>query len=184
LASSMHLAGEHPVELLVVDAMRPFDFAVEPRRGWPDVDVLDAFVQEVPVEASLELGSIVGFSAVRRVPRISDCRRLPSAAGSCRVEEGRATSPDQGRSPALFPPGSCGAHYRARPLRAASNAACSSASSKTPEFHERSSWSFSDRAGGRGCTVIKSRPPVLTQKTSQRRLTADVPSAGLKRPAR
>jgi hypothetical protein len=38
----------------------------------------------------------------------------------------------------------------AHPLRAASNAACSSASSKTPEFHERSSWSFSDRAGGEG----------------------------------
>jgi hypothetical protein len=56
-----NLAGKEPIELFVVDAMRPFDFAVEPRRSGTDVDVLDAFVQEVPVEASLELGSIVGL---------------------------------------------------------------------------------------------------------------------------
>ena len=44
-----NLAGKEPVELCVVDAVRPLDFAVESRRRWPDVDVLDAFVQEVPV---------------------------------------------------------------------------------------------------------------------------------------
>src|SRR6266852_2945160 len=41
--------------------MRPFDFAVEPRRRWSDVDVLNAFVEQVPVEAGLELGSVVGL---------------------------------------------------------------------------------------------------------------------------
>jgi hypothetical protein len=56
-----NLAGKEAIELFVVDTMRPFDFAVEPRRRWPDVGVLDAFVQEVPVEAGLELGSIVGL---------------------------------------------------------------------------------------------------------------------------
>ncbi len=56
-----NLAGKEPIELFVVDTMRPFDFAVEPWRRWSDIDVLDAFVQEVPVEARLELGSIVGL---------------------------------------------------------------------------------------------------------------------------
>ena len=54
-------ASQQPIELFVVDAVRPLDFAVESRRRWPDVDVLDAFVQEMPVEASLELGSIVSL---------------------------------------------------------------------------------------------------------------------------
>ena len=56
-----NLAGQEPIELFVVDAMRPLDFAVEPRRRWSDIDVLNAFVQHVPVEASLELGSVVGL---------------------------------------------------------------------------------------------------------------------------
>ena len=54
-------AGEEPIELFVVDAMRALDFAVEPRRRWSDVDVLDAFVEQVPMEAGLELGSVVGL---------------------------------------------------------------------------------------------------------------------------
>ena len=41
--------------------MRPFDFAIEPRRRWSDVDVLNAFVEQAPVEAGLELGSVVGL---------------------------------------------------------------------------------------------------------------------------
>src|SRR5258708_2572539 len=56
-----NFAGQQPIELLVVDAVRPLDFAVEPWRRWPDIDVLDAFVQEVPVETSLELTSVVGL---------------------------------------------------------------------------------------------------------------------------
>ena len=55
------LAGEEPIELLVVDAMRALDFAVEPRRRWSNVDVLDAFVEQVLMEASLKLGSVVGL---------------------------------------------------------------------------------------------------------------------------
>ena len=53
-----NLASKEPIELFVIDAVRPLDFAIEPRRRWADVDVLDAFVQEVPVEARLELGPI------------------------------------------------------------------------------------------------------------------------------
>src|SRR5713101_8242094 len=55
------LAGEEPIELFVVDAMRALDFAVEPRRRWSDVDVLDAFVEQVPMEAGLELRAVVGL---------------------------------------------------------------------------------------------------------------------------
>ena len=40
-----NLAGQQPIELFVVDAVRPFDFAVQPRGRGPDVDVLDALVQ-------------------------------------------------------------------------------------------------------------------------------------------
>jgi hypothetical protein len=38
-------AGELAVELLVVDPMRALDFAVQPRRGRPDVGVADAAVE-------------------------------------------------------------------------------------------------------------------------------------------
>src|SRR5260370_26494079 len=41
--------------------MRALDLSIEPRRRWPAVDVLEAFVQEVPVEAGLELGAVVGL---------------------------------------------------------------------------------------------------------------------------
>src|SRR5712691_8926832 len=56
-----NLAGEQPIELFVVDAMRPLDLTVQPRRRWSDVDVLNAFVEQVPMEAGLELGSVVGL---------------------------------------------------------------------------------------------------------------------------
>src|SRR5665213_195632 len=39
--------------------MRSFDLAVQPRRRRPDVHVLDAFVEHVPVEPGLELGAVV-----------------------------------------------------------------------------------------------------------------------------
>ena len=47
-----NLAGQQPIELFVVDAVRALDFGVEPRRRWPDVDVLDTFVQEMPVKGA------------------------------------------------------------------------------------------------------------------------------------
>src|SRR5712692_4908341 len=56
-----HLASEQPIELFVVDAMRSLDLAVEPRRRWSDVDVLNAFVEQVPMEAGLELRAVVGL---------------------------------------------------------------------------------------------------------------------------
>jgi len=48
-------ALEHAVELLVVDSMRPLDLAIQPWRGRLDVYVLDAAIQDVPVESGLEL---------------------------------------------------------------------------------------------------------------------------------
>src|ERR1700682_3618097 len=56
------LAGEHPVELFIVDAMRPLHFAVESRSRWPNVDVPKPAVQEMPVKCGLELGSVVGLN--------------------------------------------------------------------------------------------------------------------------
>ena len=47
------------VELLVVDAMRSFDLAVEVGCPRPDVRVTDIALVEVPVEVRLELGAIV-----------------------------------------------------------------------------------------------------------------------------
>ena len=41
--------------------MRSLDFAVEPRGGGLDVGVADAAVHDVPVEAGLELGAVVGL---------------------------------------------------------------------------------------------------------------------------
>src|SRR2546429_5577773 len=56
-----HLAGEHAVELFVVDAMRALDLAVEAWRRGSDVDVLEALIEQVPMEAGLELGAVVGL---------------------------------------------------------------------------------------------------------------------------
>jgi hypothetical protein len=39
------------IELLVVDAMRPFDLAVQMRCPWADVDMADVQGLQVPVEA-------------------------------------------------------------------------------------------------------------------------------------
>ncbi len=44
-------ADEHLVELFGVDAVRSFYLAVEPGGGRIDVDVADASVQDVPIEA-------------------------------------------------------------------------------------------------------------------------------------
>ena len=41
--------------------MRSLDFAVQPGRRGLDVGVADAPVQDVPVEARLELGAVVGL---------------------------------------------------------------------------------------------------------------------------
>jgi hypothetical protein len=80
------LAGQHPIELFVIDSMRALDLAVEPRRRGPDVDVLDAFVQEVPMEAGLELGAVVGLDLhdferqlLEDVVDEPDCGRLVQA---------------------------------------------------------------------------------------------------------
>ena len=52
-------ALEEPVELFVVDPVGSLDLAVQTRCGRVDVDVADAAVEDVPVEGTLELGTIV-----------------------------------------------------------------------------------------------------------------------------
>jgi hypothetical protein len=49
-----HLALEEPVELFGVDAVGSFHLAVEPRRPRFDLDMVDAFVEQVPVEGCAE----------------------------------------------------------------------------------------------------------------------------------
>lgn len=53
-------ASQELVELLLVGAVRPFDFAVQLGRSWFDVGVADATVFDVPVELGLELVPAVG----------------------------------------------------------------------------------------------------------------------------
>src|SRR6185503_9748040 len=55
---------EELVELLVVDAVRPFDFAVQVRRPGLDVGVTDVEALQVPVELRLELGAVIGLHDV------------------------------------------------------------------------------------------------------------------------
>jgi hypothetical protein len=50
---------EEPVELVVVDAVRPLDFAVQARSARPDPDVANVEFFQVPVELRAELGAVV-----------------------------------------------------------------------------------------------------------------------------
>jgi hypothetical protein len=54
--------AEQPVELLVVDAVRPLDLAVEARSGWLDVDMPNAAIEYMPMEGGLELCAVVGLN--------------------------------------------------------------------------------------------------------------------------
>ena len=58
------VAIEELVELLVVDAMGPFDLAVQMWCPRPDVHVPDVEFFEMPVEVGLEFGAIVGLNDV------------------------------------------------------------------------------------------------------------------------
>jgi hypothetical protein len=51
----LHLAFEESVELFGVDALGSFHLAVEPWRAGLDADVVDAGVEQVPVERGAEL---------------------------------------------------------------------------------------------------------------------------------
>ena len=61
LVSSITIPVQEAVELLGVDAMRALDLAIQPRGAGLDVDMADAFVQDVPVEAGAELDAVVGL---------------------------------------------------------------------------------------------------------------------------
>ena len=54
------LALEESLELFGVDAVGSFHFDVEPWVAGFDADVVDAFVEQVPVERCAEFGSVVG----------------------------------------------------------------------------------------------------------------------------
>jgi hypothetical protein len=56
-----HDSLEHPVELFGVDTMGALDLAIQPGGAGLDVDMADAFVQHMPVEAGAELGPVVGL---------------------------------------------------------------------------------------------------------------------------
>ena len=53
------LALEKAVELFGVDAVGSFDLAVEPWCAGFDADVVDAFIEQVPVERGAEFGAVV-----------------------------------------------------------------------------------------------------------------------------
>ena len=53
---------EQSVELLGVDAVSTLDFSVEAGGGRPDVDMTDALIKHVPVEAGLKFLSVWIFS--------------------------------------------------------------------------------------------------------------------------
>ena len=59
------LAFEEPVELFGVDAGGSLHFAVQSRRRRFDLDVVDAFVEQVPVEGCAEFGSVEFLTDVK-----------------------------------------------------------------------------------------------------------------------
>jgi len=74
------------VELLVVDTVRSFDFAVEMWRPRPDVRVADVAFFEMPVEVGLKFGAIVGLNdldAERQATEdvVDECDGRPLIAG-------------------------------------------------------------------------------------------------------
>jgi hypothetical protein len=60
------LAVEEPVELLGVDPVGAFDLAVQSWCAGSELDVVDAFVEQVPVEGGTEFGPNCLFAPVRR----------------------------------------------------------------------------------------------------------------------
>jgi hypothetical protein len=55
-------AVEELIELLIVDAVGPLDFAVQMWRTWPDVGVLDVERLDMPVELGLKLRAIISLA--------------------------------------------------------------------------------------------------------------------------
>jgi hypothetical protein len=69
VVKELSVVDHHPVqeavELLGVDSMRALDLAVEPGRSWLDVDMADALVQDMPVEAGAELDAVEFLTGVK-----------------------------------------------------------------------------------------------------------------------
>lgn len=66
------LAFQEPVELLSVDAVAALHLPVQPRGAGADVDVVDALVQQMPVEGGAELVAAVGLDARRLTAACQD----------------------------------------------------------------------------------------------------------------
>jgi hypothetical protein len=50
---------EHPIELFLVDPMAPFDLSIKPRSPGFDINMVDAFIQHMPVELALKLRAVI-----------------------------------------------------------------------------------------------------------------------------
>jgi len=68
-----HFSFEETVELFLIDAVGSLHLAVEPWGLWSDVDMFDALVLDMPVEAGLELGTIVGLDRVNLERQLGEC---------------------------------------------------------------------------------------------------------------
>lgn len=66
---------KHPVELLIVDPMGPFDFAVESGSCGFDIDVVDATIQHVIVELGHDVGHSPPLSVWIASTRNGNCAR-------------------------------------------------------------------------------------------------------------
>ena len=56
--------GEQLIEFLLISQMGSFDFTVETRCPWSDINMPNAYVGQVPVKLGLELMTVVGSDRV------------------------------------------------------------------------------------------------------------------------
>jgi len=66
------LAFQQAIELLGVDSVRAFHFAVEPGRGRLDIGVSDALIEQVLVEGLAELLAVIGLNFLRLERRLGE----------------------------------------------------------------------------------------------------------------
>ncbi len=59
-----HHSVELPVKLLVVDSVGPLSLPVQVRTPRPDVPMLNAFIEHVPVKLRPELAAVIGLNTV------------------------------------------------------------------------------------------------------------------------
>ena len=72
------------VELVVVDAMQPLHFPVQPWRVWANVDMPDLAALKVPVELRVEVGTVIGPHHVQPAHKLVDELLGRALVGRCR----------------------------------------------------------------------------------------------------